>query len=128
MMTCFLAAYVFLPQTGNAATISVKSGRTALIVNLVGWDKRCRSTGYAHVVLLKKPRHGRATIRRGGRYPIPAKTSMGKAGKCLGKRIRGVGVFYRSNRNFRGRDSVRFKARAGNGKRYYTYKANVYVR
>ena len=127
-LACFLAAYVFLPQPGNAATAYVKSGKTTLIAQLVGWDKRCRSTGYARVIFLKKPRHGRASSRRGGRYPIPSKTSIGRAGKCKGKRIRGVGIYYRSNRNFRGRDTIRFKARAGNGKRYYTYQRKVIVR
>lgn len=122
-----LTAYISMAEPADAASITVRSGKTTLIANLVDWNARCRSRGYARVRGISA-RNGRVSARRGGRYAIPSRVLSGKAGKCAGRRIPGVGIYYRSKRGFRGRDVVRFQASPARSGRYYTQRVTVFVR
>jgi len=116
-----LASGIFVAGSANAKIYSVKPGLKYLVGQLVGWDARCRSTGYAKVIILKPPKYGKISVRKGGKYVIPKQVTFGKAGKCVGKRIRGVGLYYRANPGFRGTDKIVYKARAANSKTFYTF-------
>ena len=123
-----LAASVFVSSGIEAKTYNIRPGVKYLVGQLVGWDGRCRSTGYAKVVIVTQPKYGRISTRRGRTFAIPRRVAAGKAGKCVGKRIRGVAVYYRAKSGFRGTDMIRYKARPANSKTYYTFTDTFRVR
>jgi len=122
------SGFFALNSAAEAETINARSGRTTQIANLTGWDKNCRGTGYAEVVILKKPTYGVVAVKRRRSVAIPRRATTGNTGRCAGRKVPGMIVDYRSNRGYQGWDSVVFKARPANSNRFYRFRARIRVR
>ncbi len=110
----FVAAFVllFLPMMSDvqAKTVnlnkSVSSGKSTRIDTFMGWNNDC-SFQTIDIDVVGSPTSGSARAK-----VINSKISKaqsGRAGKCLGKSIKGLGLYYKSKSGFHGTDKVKVK-------------------
>ena len=120
-----LVFMLMAPFANAAKTYSkvAKSGKSAKIDTFMGWNDDC-SFQTLDISISKRPAHGKASPKV-VRSRI-SQAQVGSAGKCIGKPIRGLAIYYRSKRGYRGSDrfTVRMKVR-GQQAVFFHYNINV---
>ena len=121
---------LFLPSVTEvqAKTVSlnksVSSGKSTRIDTFMGWNNDC-SFQTIDIDVVGKPTSGSARAK-----VINSKISKaqsGKAGKCLGRSIKGLGLFYKSKTGFHGIDNVKVKMKV-RGQPPVTFRYRIKVR
>lgn len=120
---CLVMACVSAAQSANTYSKEARSGKSVKIDTFMGWNDDC-SFQSLDVSISKRPAHGKASPKV-VRSRI-SKAQVGSAGKCLGRRIRGLAVYYRSQKRFKGADrfTVRMKVR-GQSPVFFHYNITV---
>lgn len=125
MVSAALVVFSFsAAQSANTYSKDVLAGQSIKIDTFMGWNNDC-SFQSLDVSISKKPTHGKASPKI-----VSSRISLaqvGSAGKCLGRSIRGLAIFYRSQKEFKGADkiSVRMKVR-GQSPVFFHYNITVY--
>ena len=121
---------LFLPSVTDvqAKTVSlnksVSSGKSTRIDTFMGWNNDC-SFQTIDIDVVGSPTSGSARAK-----VINSKISKaqsGKAGKCLGRSIKGLGLYYKSKSGFHGIDNVKVKMKV-RGQPPVTFKYRIKVR
>ena len=104
-------------------TKSVQSGKKVRIDTFMGWNNDC-SFQTINIDVVGKPSSGSATAN-----VINSKISRaqaGNAGKCLGRSIKGLGLYYKSRSGFHGTDRLKVKMKVrGQAPVYFNYVIKV---
>ena len=103
------AVSVLAPSLACAETATVPSGKKTQIAIHSRFDNACRPARVI-VTVLKAPAHGALTTAPAD-YVVPEKARNGvkQPPQCVGKRVKGVAVFYEPKPGFVGADSLRYR-------------------
>jgi len=82
----------------------VKSGKSTIVAAWGSWDANCKGQT-VNIDVLQNPKHGKVSPRVGRRTIQSAQA--GTLGKCRGKIIKGLILYYKSNAGYRGRDKMK---------------------
>lgn len=101
---------LLLSANANAAgwTEVVRSGNLTEVATSTTWDHRCRPMS-AEIELVKRPQHGSLLPRIESRK-IPG-IREGTARHCVGKTVKTTVLYYRSKKNFKGRDFFSYRTK-----------------
>ncbi len=120
----FVAAY----STGALAKTfhyskTVKSGKQTKLDHFMGWKNDCTFLTIK-IDIVERPKFGKASPRI-----VDArirKAQVGSTGKCKGRKVKGLGIFYRSKRGYRGGDKLKIRMKVpGQRPVNYVYKIKV---
>lgn len=102
---------------------SVSSGKRVQIDRYMGWNNDC-SFQTINIDVVQKPKSG-STNAKVVNSKI-SKAQSGSAGKCFGKSIKGLGIYYKSKSGYRGRDAMKIKMKVrGQAPVIFIYNINV---
>jgi hypothetical protein len=76
-------------------------------------DPKCELVGYPEIILTVPPNHGSAVAEHGEQYPGYPQTNVRSV--CNSKRVPATNLYYQSNPDFRGKDSLTFKMLSPDG-------------
>lgn len=85
---------------------TVSSGKRVQIDRYMGWNNDC-SFQTINIDVVQKPKSGSTNAK-----VVNSKISnaqSGSAGKCFGKSIKGLGIYYKSKSGYHGRDAMKIK-------------------
>lgn len=88
---------------------SVSSGKRVQVDRYMGWNNDCTFQSI-NIDVVQKPKSGSTNAR-----VVNSKISRaqsGSAGKCLGRSIKGLGIYYKSKSGFHGRDTMKIRMKA----------------
>lgn len=125
VVVSFLAVALFAHHA-DAATqkrkLTVRSGQEVRIAVHSHYGEDCRGRQKARISFVHKPTDGRATVK-------DSTELVRKSGEtCNGKKVPGKGVFYRSNKGFRGTDRVVYDRKTPTGNILFTIDATITVK
>ena len=124
MLIAFAATSTLVHAKTVRISKSVSSGKRVQIDRYMGWNNDC-SFQTINIDVVQKPKSG-STDARVVNSKI-SKAQSGSSGKCFGKPIKGLGVYYKSKSGYRGQDSMKIRMKV-RGQAPVTFIYNIKVR
>lgn len=108
LAACGACALLAATAMALAAGLSVKagSGQETRVQYFVTWTDDCGQGYVPKGGVTTNPAHGKVVFRR-ATFPIPSSASRGSVRDCSGRSVTGLGVYYTSERGYRGPDAFR---------------------
>ena len=112
---------IAMPALGYPIKTTV--GKTVEIGKASSWGSQCEPGAIPWLTITKKPSNGTLNTEV-GEYVLKHITT-GSTG-CIGKKVKGVILYYTPNSSFRGADSVNYYVDFSSGRRFdYTVEIDV---
>lgn len=96
---------VFFTSAAGAETVrrTVPANRTTGVGAQATYSAQCHPSAVPQMKVAQAPKHGKVIFKQ-----VSFKLSE-SAGRCAGKRVKGMGVYYQPARGFRGKDEFRVR-------------------
>ncbi len=117
-----IAAFA-LPAHAQPGFVQVASGKSKRVDAYLGWKNDC-SQMPINIDVVRKPRHG--TLSHRFVTETIRKASIGGVRNCYGKKVRALAIYYKSDRGYRGSDSLSVRISIGGKPANYNY--NIAIR
>jgi TolB-like protein len=91
---------------------SVESGQEVLVNGHKNWKPGCKPAPLPFIRITRQPEHGAVELRR-GTFVITQSWNKAADLSCIGKKVPGLGLYYRAGEAFHGEDAFRYELVSG---------------
>jgi hypothetical protein len=103
LLSSIVAVLISAHAQAEEVTRSAKSGEPSVVRRYFAWKADC-SFQQTKIRMTARPQHGKIVPRFGDHVLAAADLRSGTLGRCEGRKIRDVELYYTSNRGFVGED------------------------
>lgn len=110
------------PAAAQTGIVTARSGESVRVDAYMGWRDDCSHLPI-DIDIVAAPAHGSLTPEIGSE--TIGRASIGQANTCMGRTVRALVLFYKSNEGYRGTDAFQVRIAVGNQPATYDYVVNV---